>query len=67
MSNSNFNWDLMISIPQRRCLFSIAKAVSSTVDLVNSNTSDFVNSFNFAMSTFANKCFPIELVPCSDG
>jgi len=45
----------------------MATAVSSTVELVNSVTSDCVNSFNFAMWAFASKCFPIELVPCSDG
>jgi len=44
----------------------MAKAVPSTVELVNSVTSDFVNSFNFAMGAFASKCFPIELVPLSD-
>jgi len=48
-------------------LFTIAKAVSSTVELVNSVTSDSVNSFNFVMWAFASKCYHIELVPCSDG
>jgi len=67
MSNNNVNWDLTIVIPRLPCLFRMAKAVSSTVDIVNSDTSDSVNSFNFAMCTFASKCFPIELVPCSDG
>jgi hypothetical protein len=37
------------------------------VELVNLNTSDSVNSFNYAMSPFPHKCLPIELVPCSDG
>ena len=67
MSDDNFNWDLMSAIPRVPCLFSIAKAVSSNVKLVNSDRSDSVNSFNFVMRSFASKCFPIELVPCSDG
>jgi len=67
MSNDNFNWDLTIVIPQLPCLFSKAKDVSWTVDLVNSHTFDSVNLFNFAMCAFASNCFPIELVPCSDG
>ena len=45
----------------------MAQAVSSTIELVNSVTSDSVNSFNFAMCAFACKCFSIELDPCSDG
>jgi len=56
-----------IVIPRLRCLFTMAKAVSSSVKLLNSVTSDSVNSFNFAMWAFASMCFPIELVPCSDG
>jgi len=67
MSNNNFIWDLTIVIPQLPCLFSIAKAVSSTVDIVNSDTSDSVNLSNFAMCAFASMCYPIELVPWSDG
>ena len=59
--------ELTIVIPRLRGLFRMAKAVSSTVELVNSVTSDSVNSFNFAMWAFASKCFTIELVPCSDG
>jgi len=49
MSNTNFFSKLTIVIPRVPCLFRIAKAVSSTVKLVNSVTSDSVNSFNFAM------------------
>jgi len=45
----------------------MAKAVSSTDVLVNSETSDSVNLFNFAMCTFARKCYPMQLVSCSDG
>jgi len=67
MSNNTFNWDLTIVVPRHPCLFSTAKAVSLTVYLVNSHTSESVNSFNFAMCAFASKCFPIELVPCSVG
>jgi len=45
----------------------MAKAISSTVDLVNVVISDCVNSFNFGMCPSASKCFPIQQVPCSDG
>jgi len=67
ISNMIFLCKLTIVIPRLPCLFKMAKAVSLTVELVNSVTSDSVNSFNFAMWAFASKCFPIELVPCSDG
>jgi len=40
---------LTIVIPRLLCLFRIAKAVSSTVEMVNSVTSYFVDSFDFAM------------------
>jgi len=40
---------LTIVITRLPCLFMMAKAVSSTVELVNSVTSDYVNLFNFAM------------------
>jgi len=74
-SQYGFNWissiiflgTLTIVIPQLPCIFRMANAVSSTVELLYSVTSDSVNSFNFVMWAFANKCFPIELVPCSDG
>ena len=46
MSNLNFLCKLTIVIPRLPCLFKMAKAVSSTVVLVNSVTSDSVNSFN---------------------
>jgi len=59
--------ELTIVIPRLPSLFRMAKAVSSTVELVNYVTSDSVNSFTFAMWAFASKCSPIELVPCSDG
>jgi hypothetical protein len=67
MSINNLNWDLMIVIPYLPYVFRMAKAVSSTVDLVNSDTSDSGNWFYFVMYASANKCFPIELVSCSDG
>ena len=66
MSNLIFLCKLMIVIPWLPCLFKMAKAVSLTVELVNSVTSASVNSFNVAMWAFASKCFPIALVPCSD-
>jgi len=67
MSNMTWLYELTIEFPRLPCLLKMAKAVSSTVELVNSVTCDPVNSFNFAMWAFASKCFPIELVPCSDG
>ena len=67
MSNLVFLCKLTIVIPRLPCLFRLAKAVSATVKLVNSVTSDSVNSFNFAMWAVASKCFPVELVPWSDG
>jgi len=58
---------ISILIPWLPCLCRMAKAVSSTVELVNSVTSYSVYLFNFAMWALATKCIPIELVPCSDG
>ena len=66
MSNTIFLCELTIVIPRLACLIRMAKAVSSTFELVISVTSDSISSFNFAMWTFATKCFPIELVPCYD-
>ena len=45
----NFLSELTIVILQLSCLFMMAKAVSSTVELVNSISSVTVNSFNFAI------------------
>ena len=59
--------ELTIGIPRLPCRSSMAKAVSSTVELVNRVTSDTVNSFNFEICALGSKCLPIELVPCSDG
>jgi len=67
MSNMIWLCELTIVIPRLPCLFSMAKTLSSTVELVNSVTADSANSFNFAMWAFTSKCYPIELVPCSDG
>jgi len=67
ISNMVFLCKLTIVNPRLPCLSRMAKAVSSTVELVNSVISDSVNLFNFAMWAFASKCFPIELVTCSDG
>jgi len=66
-SNMIFLCELTIVIPRLHCLVRIGKAVSSTTELVNSVTTDSVNSSHFAMWAFASKCFTIELVPCSDG
>jgi len=67
MWNMNLLCKLTIVIPWLPCPFSIAKAVSSIIELVNSVTSDLVNSYNFVMYKFASKCFPIDPVLCSDG
>jgi len=67
MRNTNFLCTVTIVIPRLPCLFSMAKAVSLTVELVNWLNSDSVNLFNFAMCAFASRCFLIEVVPCSDG
>jgi len=67
MWNMIFLCEHTIVIPRLPCLFRMAKAVPSTVKLVKSVASDFVNSFNFATWASASKWFPIELVWCSDG
>jgi len=66
MSNMHFICNLTNVIPKLPFLFNMANAVPSTDVLVNSETSDSVCSFNFALCAFASKCFPMELVPCSD-
>jgi len=63
MSNINFLYKLTIVIPRLPCLCSMATGVSLTVELVNSVSSDSVNSFNFVMFAFASKCYPMELAP----
>jgi len=67
MMNMNCLHVLTIVIPWLRSLFIMANAVSSTIVLVNSETSDSVNLFIFAMCAFDSKCFPIEPVLCSGG
>jgi len=62
----NFFCHLTIVIPRLSCLFNMANAVSSTVELVHSRTSNCASSFNFAMCDFASMCLPWELVPCSE-
>jgi len=66
MSNMYFLCKLTIVIPQLLCLFSIAKAVLSTLELLNLETSDSVNLVNLMMGSIVSKCLPIEQVPCSD-
>jgi len=63
----NFLCKLTIVIPRLPCLFSMAKGVLSTVEVVNSVTSDSVTAVKFVMCAFSSKYFPIQLVPCSDG
>ena len=67
MTNMNSLCEHTIVIPRLPCLFRMANAVSSTIELVNVVTSHSVSSFNFAMWAFVSNCFPITLVPCSDG
>jgi hypothetical protein len=62
MSNMNILCELTVGIPRLPSLLRMAKAVSSTVEQVNSVTSDSINSFNITMCTLASKCLPIELV-----
>jgi hypothetical protein len=67
MVNSIVLCVLTIGIPQLASRLSMARAVSANIELVNSVTSDTVNSFNFAICAFGRKYLPIELVPCTDG
>jgi hypothetical protein len=67
MSNLIFLCKLTILNPRLPCHFKMANAVSWTVELVHSVTSVSVYSFNIVLWAFASECFPIELVPCSDG
>jgi len=66
MSNMNLVWDLTIVILRHPCLLRMAKAVSLTIELLNSVTSHSVNSVHIVMWALATKCVPIELVPYSD-
>lgn len=67
MSNPNLLCELTIVIPGLLCLYRIAKPVLSTIEQVNLETFDCVNLFDIVMCTSLCNCFPIELVPCSDG
>lgn len=58
---------LTIVIPRLRWLVRMASAAPSTMKLVNSVTSDYVDLFIFAIFDFATSCLPIRRVPCSDG
>jgi len=60
MSNMIFLCELTIVIPRLPFLFVMANAVSSTIELVNSVTSDSVKLCDVS---FASKCFPIGLFP----
>jgi len=59
---SNMTWlsELTIEIPRLLCLLRMAKAVSSTVEIVNSVTSDSVNSFNLAMWALPASVSPLS-------
>jgi hypothetical protein len=63
MLNLNFLCELTTVNPPLPCLYSMAKAVSTTVKLINSAIYDMVNSSNYEICPFGNKCFIIELVP----
>jgi len=67
MVNLIFLFELTIRISRVPYCLSMAKTVSSTVELVNSVISDTVNSFKFQICAFASKYLPNELVQCSDG
>jgi hypothetical protein len=65
MSNMSIIQKLSIVIHRPICLRRKAEAISSTVEPVNSVTSDFVDSLKSAMDTITGKCCIIELVPGS--
>jgi len=65
--NINFHCELTIAFAWLPCLFSMAKAASPTIELVNSVTSDTVHLYNFELCAFVNNCFTTKLVPCFDG
>jgi hypothetical protein len=66
-SNMNFFRDIVFVGPRLPCVVNMTNVVSSPAAVVNSETSDYVCLFNIAMYPFATKCFPMDLVPCSDG
>jgi len=67
MTNMIFLCDLTSVISQLDYHFSMANAVSLTVELANSVTSYSGSSFNLVMCDSASKCFPIQLIPRADG
>jgi len=67
MSNIDFLSKLTVLILQLPCLCGIAKAVSLTIQLVNSVPFNSVNLFYFVMCAIASKYFSIEPIPCVDG
>jgi len=67
LSNINILGKCTIQIPPLNCLFKMAKAISSTFELANSVTTDFLTSFICAMSTLASKWYATELMPYSEG
>jgi hypothetical protein len=62
----DFHCEFNILMPSLRCDFRMANTSLLTIELVNVVTSDPVKSVKFLLYAFAIKCFPIELVPCSD-
>jgi len=62
MLNMNSLRALTIVIPQLLCQFSLANAILSTVEFLNSDISDLLNPFNSAHCAFASMRFAIELV-----
>jgi len=66
LSNMNCFCNLKIVIPRLHCLRNVANAVMSALVIVNSDTSDSLRLCNFRMCASASKCFPMELVPCSN-
>ena len=67
MLTINYLCEPSIRIPRFPCLISMAKAVLSTVKLVNCFTFDSVDSFRFAMCGLSSKPWPIALDPGSAG
>jgi len=63
----NFLYQPSILIPQLPYYFTMAKAVSSTVELVHSLKSDSFTSFILGMWVFNSTCFLIKLVSCING
>jgi len=56
----NFLCEHTIILPQLAYHLSMVKAVSSMVVLINSDYSNSVNLFNFAMCSLASMIFPLS-------